>query len=63
MNLQQLNELDFNNIASWPKLAKGIFILFFCALRGGAIYYYVIAKSLTLLTQETDKEAELKSQF
>ncbi|ELM3750316.1 PilO family type IV pilus biogenesis protein TapO [Aeromonas dhakensis] len=63
MNLQQLNELDFNNIASWPKLAKGIFILFFCALLGGATYYYVIAKSLTLLTQETDKEAELKSQF
>lgn len=63
MNLQQLNELDFNNIASWPKLAKGIVILFFCALFGGAIYYYVIAKSLTLLTQETDKEAELKSQF
>ena len=63
MNLQQLNELDLNSIASWPKLAKGIFILFFCALLGGAIYYYVIAHSLTLLTQETNKEAELKAQF
>ncbi|HGY5235558.1 TPA: PilO family type IV pilus biogenesis protein TapO [Aeromonas salmonicida subsp. pectinolytica] len=63
MNLQQLNELDLNSIASWPKLAKGIFILFFCALLGGAIYYYVIANSLTLLTQETNKEAELKGQF
>ncbi|CAJ1879622.1 PilO family type IV pilus biogenesis protein TapO [Aeromonas salmonicida] len=63
MNLQQLNELDLNSIASWPKLAKGIFILFFCALLGGGIYYYVIANSLTLLTQETNKEAELKGQF
>lgn len=63
MNLQQLNELDLNNIAGWPKLAKGIFILLFCALLGGAIYYYVIAHSLTLLTQETNKEAELKAQF
>ncbi|MCH7374632.1 PilO family type IV pilus biogenesis protein TapO [Aeromonas sp. MR19] len=63
MNLQQLNELDLNNIAGWPKLAKGIFILFFCALLGGAIYYYVIANSLTLLTEETNKEAELKAQF
>lgn len=63
MNLQQLNELDLNNIAGWPKWAKGIFILFFCALLGGAIYYYVIAHSLTLLTQETNKEAELKAQF
>lgn len=35
MNLQQLNELDLNSIASWPKLAKGIFILFFCTLLGG----------------------------
>ncbi|CAM3957202.1 PilO family type IV pilus biogenesis protein TapO [Aeromonas bestiarum] len=63
MNLQQLNELDLNNIAGWPKWAKGIFILFFCALLGGAIYYYVIAHSLTLLTQEANKEAELKAQF
>lgn len=63
MNLQPLNELDLSSIASWPKLAKGIFILFFCALLGGAIYYYVIANSLTLLTLETNKEAELKGQF
>ncbi|BEE16708.1 PilO family type IV pilus biogenesis protein TapO [Aeromonas enteropelogenes] len=63
MNLQQLNELDINDIASWPKWAKGIFIFFCCALTGGALYYYVIANSLTLLTQETDKETELKAQF
>ncbi|WP_033137561.1 PilO family type IV pilus biogenesis protein TapO [Aeromonas finlandensis] len=63
MNLQQLNELDLNDIASWPKWAKGIFILFCCVLTGGAIYYYVIASSLTNLTQETAKEAELKAQF
>lgn len=36
MNLQQLNELDINDIASWPKWAKGIFILFCCVLTGGA---------------------------
>ncbi|EKP0259271.1 MULTISPECIES: PilO family type IV pilus biogenesis protein TapO [Aeromonas] len=63
MNLQQLNELDLNDITSWPKWAKGIFILFCCVLSGGAIYHYVIANSLTRLTQETGKEAELKGQF
>ncbi|CAJ1892096.1 hypothetical protein PEKONANI_03570 [Aeromonas jandaei] len=63
MNLQQLNELDFNDIASWPKAAKVIFILFCCVLTGGLLYYYVIANSLAMLTQETDKETELKSQF
>ena len=51
MNLQQLNELDLNDITSWPKWAKGIFILFCCVLSGGAIYHYVIANSLTRLTQ------------
>lgn len=63
MNLQQLNELDLNNIASWPKAAKVNFILFCCVLTGGLLYYYVIANSLAVLTQETEKETELKSQF
>lgn len=63
MNLQQLNELDINDIASWPKWAKGVFIFFCCVLTGGAIYNYVIANSLTSLTQEAGKEAELKAQF
>ncbi|HHQ4480371.1 PilO family type IV pilus biogenesis protein TapO [Aeromonas veronii] len=63
MNLQQLNELDINDIASWPKWAKGVFIFFCCVLIGGAIYYYVIANSLTSLTQEAGKETELKAQF
>ncbi|MGL4249312.1 MAG: PilO family type IV pilus biogenesis protein TapO [Aeromonas sp.] len=63
MNLPQFNELDINDIASWPKWAKGIFILFCCVLTAGAIYYYVIANSLANLTNETAKEAELKTQF
>ena len=63
MNLQQFNDLDLNDIARWPKVAKGIFILFCCALLGGAIYYYVIANSLTALRQEAVKGQELKAQF
>ncbi|MFQ2168655.1 PilO family type IV pilus biogenesis protein TapO [Aeromonas veronii] len=63
MNLQQLNELDINDIASWPKWTKGVFIFFCCVVTGGAIYYYVIANSLTSLTQEAGKETELKAQF
>ena len=38
MNLQQLNDLDLNDIARWPKVAKGIFILFCCALLGMLLY-------------------------
>ena len=39
MNLQQLNDLDLNDIARWPPIAKGIFVFFCCALLGGALYY------------------------
>ena len=63
MNLQQINELDLNDIGSWPKWAKGFFILLCCALTGAAIYYYVIASSLTRLSLETSQETELKGQF
>ncbi len=36
MNIQDLNDLDINDIASWPVLAKSILIAFICALIGGA---------------------------
>lgn len=63
MNLQQLNELDFNDIGNWPRLAKGIFILFFCGLLAGALYYYVISVSVDSLKQVQAQEVDLKSQF
>ncbi|MBS4718916.1 PilO family type IV pilus biogenesis protein TapO [Aeromonas caviae] len=63
MNLQQLSDLDLNDIARWPPIAKGIFVFFCCALLGGALYYYVIANSLAALGREAAKETELKGQF
>jgi type IV pilus assembly protein PilO len=63
MNLQGLNELDINDIASWPVLAKSILIAFVCALIGGAGYYMLIADSIKQLDQTKQQEIELKSQF
>lgn len=63
MNLQGLNELDINDIASWPVLAKSILIAFVCALIGGAGYYMLIADSIKQLDQTKRQEIELKSQF
>ena len=63
MNLQGLNELDINDIASWPVLAKSILIAFVCALIGGAGYYMLIADSIKQLDQTRQQEIELKSQF
>ncbi len=51
MNLQELNELDINDIASWPSLAKGILIAFICALIGGAGYYALISDCMHIPEQ------------
>ncbi len=63
MNLQELNELDINDIASWPSVAKGILIAFICILIGGAGYYALISDSIKQLEQNRQQEVELKSQF
>lgn len=63
MNLQGLNELDINDIASWPVLAKSILIAFVCVLIGGAGYYMLISDSIKQLDQTRQQEIELKSQF
>lgn len=63
MNIQELNDLDINDVASWPALAKGILIAFICALIGGAGYYALIADSIKKLDQTRQQEVELKSQF
>ena len=63
MNLQGLNELDINDIASWPVLAKSILIAFVCVLMGVAGCYMLISDSIKQLDQTSQQEIELKSQF
>ena len=63
MNLQDLNDLDLENIGSWPKLAKVIVIAILCLLILGGGYYYFIADAMTRLEGERQKETTLKSQF
>lgn len=46
-----------------PRLPRGSSSCFAVPCWGGAIYYYVIANSLTALRQEAVKEQELKAQF
>ena len=63
MDLQQLNELDLENIGSWPKLAKVIFVIIVCAMIAGASYYYLVADEQKKLTQLEAKEQELRNKF
>ena len=63
MNLQELNELDFNDIGVWPAPVKiaMIAIIFVLIAVGG--YVYVIADSIAALDASRNKETELKVQF
>jgi type IV pilus assembly protein PilO len=63
MNLQSFNELDINDMASWPIIAKAILIAFLCMLIGGAGYYAIISDSIKKLDQTKQQEIDLKSQF
>ena len=63
MNLQELNELDFNDIGVWPapvKIAMNAIIFVLIAVGG---YVYFIADSIAALDTSRNKETELKVQF
>jgi len=57
------NDLDVNNIGSWPKAVKIIIMILVAALViGGGYYFYLTAKQQTL-TQVQGKEQQLRDDF
>ena len=63
MNLQELNELDFNDIGVWPQPVKIAMIIITFVLIAVGGYVYLIADSISALDVCRSKEAELKIQF
>ena len=65
MNLSDLNNisLDFNNIGSWPAVAKVIVILLLCAAILFAGYYLDTSNQLEELEKAQRKEETLKQEF
>lgn len=63
MDLNQLNELDFNNVGDWPMAAKiGATVILACVVIGLA-YYFDTQYRLQELTQAQNKEHELRNTF
>ena len=58
-----LNELDFENVGSWPAIYRGVFIALVCAMFAGAFYYYVTIPQLEQLKVVEAKEQTLKDNF
>lgn len=58
-----LNDLDFDNIGSWPALYRAVFIGLISVLFVGAFYYYVTIPQLEQLKAVEVKEQKLKDDF
>lgn len=58
-----INNIDLDNIGSWPKLHKAIAISIVCLLLIAGFYYYVIDDQLKQLDNSEAKELTLKSDF
>ncbi len=63
MNLQELNELDFNDIGVWPAPVKIAMIAIIFVLISVGGYVYFIADSIAALDTSRNNETELKVQF
>lgn len=63
MNLNEIQNLDPNNIGSWPGPAKAVAILILCAAVLGAGYYFDTQGQLDQLAGHERREQELKDVF
>ena len=58
-----INDLDFENVGSWPKLYKMVMIALVCAALAGGFYYYIVIDQFKQLEKVEAKEQTLKNQF
>lgn len=63
MNLQELNELDFNNIGNWPVPVKAFIIILACVGVGVGWYYFNTEEQLLNLETVEKKEQSLRVEF
>lgn len=58
-----LNDLDFNNVGSWPGPVKIILMVLAFALIVGAGYYFYLTDKQALLERAEGKEVELRADY
>lgn len=63
IDLSQFENLELDNIAQWPPLAKGIFSVFVAIIVLGLGYVGLISDKLTTLERVVAEEITLKQQY
>ena len=63
MNIQDLNELDFNNIGMWPAPIKAVLILILCVGIGAGYYKMHTEDQLVGLEKQQKSEQKLRKTF
>lgn len=63
MDLSEIQNLDFNNVGSWPVAVKAVAILLLCAGVLGGGYYYDTQHQLKDLEKAERQERKLKEEF
>jgi type IV pilus assembly protein PilO len=63
LDLDQFNDIDFDNIGGWPKLVKIVFAAFLSVCVIGASYYLFISDTIDVLDAEQQKEIQLREDF
>lgn len=61
--LKELNELDFEQVAVWPKEVKIVVAVFVAIVVAALSYWFIVKPKLPVLEQAQRQEAELKLQF
>ena len=63
MNLQDLNNLDFNDIGEWPTGVKAFIVLLLAILVGVGWYYYDTQEQYAALERVRREEKDLRASF
>lgn len=63
LDLDQFNDIDFENIGGWPKLVKIVFAAFLSICVIGGSYYLFIADAIDIMEAEQAKEIQLREDF
>lgn len=61
--LKEINDLDFEQVAIWPKEIKTVVAIFCVVVVGAICYYAIISSKLPQLDRAKNKESELRTTF